>query len=187
MGRPTFLEQYNLSTDDLIELYNDCMHIDQLAEDLEVSKKTLTKHLKNAGITHLKHRKRKRYKRHSKLAEWVRRHPTETLPSSVPMIQRKTGLSRFTIHHYLYRRREDYYRYVKKHWVKFLKKHRRKKTLEFDTMIIPILAIKKEMLTIDKFSLKITVIFLFKDGTKRKIAFSKEYFDTTVEARKKEA
>lgn len=183
MARPSFLEEYDLTYDDLLKLHEDCLHIDQLAEDLNVCRKTLRDHLKKAGLSKkdIKFKPRKHYKKYSQLAEWVRQNPNVRLPNNVPAIQELTGLSRFVIHHYLYRRLEEYYEYVKKNWVTFLKAHRHKKVLVFNEKRIPILAIKKELLTIDKFSLKLTITFIFRDGTRKQVYIPKKYFESVIQ------
>lgn len=182
MGRFNFLQKLSLTDDDLIELHNDCLHIDQLVEDLEVSKKTLLKHLKRLiDKSEIKYKPRKDYKKHSAFAEWRRKNPDTVLPSSVPEIQKLTGLSRFTIHHYLYRRLEDYHEFVKTNFSTFLKQHRHRSLLKFQTTQFPIKAIERTGLTINKFSLTMTVTFQLKNHVIKRIHVPEDYFRKTIQ------
>jgi len=177
MGRFDFLTNLGLTEEDLIELHDECIHIDQLAKDLEVSKKTLTKRLKGLlDKTEIKYKPRKLYKKHSAFAQWRRKHPDVILPSSVPEIQEITGLSRYTIHHYLYRRLEEYHKFVKDNFNLFLKSHRQKSLLVFDQTKFPIKALKRTGLTINKFSLTMTVTFQLKNHIIKRITVSESEF-----------
>ena len=121
MGRLDFLSRLGLTDEDLIELHDSCVHVKQLAEDLEVTPKTLNKRLKTLiDPKTIKYKPRKTYKKHSAFAEWRRKNPSIILPSNVPALEKLTGLSRYTIHHYLYRRLDEYHAYVKKHFNTFL-------------------------------------------------------------------
>lgn len=187
MGRKNFLEALDLTLEDLKDLHDECMHIDQLAEDLEVSKKTLLKHLTTIiSKEEVKYKPRKDYKKHSAFAEWRRKNPNVILPSSVPEIQKLTGLSRFTIHHYLYRRLEDYHQYVKDNFSTFLKAHRKRSLLVFKNTKFPIKALKRTGLTINKFSLTMTVTFQLKNHVIKKVVITEKEFKDIINTHKED-
>lgn len=181
MGRKNFLEALDLTYDDLLMLHNDCTNIDQLADDLEVSKKTLLKHLKlRLKKDDIKFKPHKQYKKHSSFAKWRRKHPDVILPNNVPEIQQITGLSRYAIHAYLNRRLEQYHNYVRQNFSTFLKNHRDKSMLNFGYVKFPIKALQRTALTIDKFSLTMTITFQLRNAVTKRIYITETQFKRSL-------
>ncbi len=145
MGRPNALAALSLSRSDLVELYQESPDIRTLSDDLGVSVKTLKRHLELAGQRPpWKYPPRKTYRRHhGKMDEFLRRNPEVSLPPSVPEIQALTGLSRFTVHQYLYRRQEKFLRWVKEKWNQFLRAHQDGKTFRLGRRSFPYTQFKR--------------------------------------------
>ena len=182
MARPDLLTSLGLTQLDLVELYEQSPAITILARDLGTTVKTLKKHLRLAGLNPpWNYPPRKPTRRHtSLLAAYLRNHRGCILPSSVPEITAATGLNRFVIHQYLYRRQERFLSRVVEDWSQFLFRHQKGMIFTLSRRTLPLHAIKRTYLTVDKFSLVITARFHLRDGSKRIFKIDPTYFRTTA-------
>jgi hypothetical protein len=181
MSRWDALEALGLSPEDLVELYNNSLDLHTLSNDLGVTVRTLKKHLKSAGIDGPYKYPPKKRKRHiSQMAQWIRNNPHVHLPPSVPEICKITGLNRFIVHHYLYRRQDKYLKYVLRKWTLFLKEHKTGHIFQLGEKVIPLPAIVQTYISIDKFTLKIKAQFQLRDGTRRTLHINADYFNKIV-------
>ena len=180
-GRPTILDNLCLTLDDFVEVYKEQKSAKATASLLGVDVTSVRTWLHKAGIEPPYDKKRfKTRKKFSALSKWIEAHPTTQLPNNVSEIAKMTGLSKGTIYHYFYRRREAYLRYVKQTWSIFLSNHRSRKIIELGGKKIPVRAIAQIGLAVEKFYLNLKITFLLKNGIIKVFNVSYDYYTSIV-------
>ena len=159
------LSELSLTAEDIITLYNDCLSVDQVAEDTGISTRTIRKYLNERGIRAQGRRERKPRYETGAFACWLREHPDIVLPRSVTKIAEMTGIKRSTVNsHLIYRQRKVYNRIMEK-MPGYIKTYKKGEKLKLTHFTLPFPAIRRISLTVDRFSLIVGIIFHMKDGT----------------------
>lgn len=92
----------------ILAAYKNFGSLNATAKALHISKKTLRKHLKAQGISTgvpIFYFKPESSYHYGCVAQWIREHPKEKLPSSTKALAEKTGCSYNAVRSYLFRRR----------------------------------------------------------------------------------
>lgn len=176
----TKLEKLGLDTEDLINLYNECLSVDELSDDLGISVRTIRKYLNEMGIKAKAHATRKPRFENGPFANWLRENPDAVLPQSPKGISELTGLPIPTIKNHLsYRQRKMYDEVAPKATV-YIKSFLDGSVLKIGKYTIPVKGLKKIGLTINRYTLKITIRLYMKDGTEFRFTTDKNDFDRRV-------
>lgn len=111
------LEICNITLEDLRELYAKERSIYRIQKYLGVSRPTVTKWLRIAGVKTLGHRPVMKPTSSMEgefgmVSKWIQSHPDEKLPRSMKLAAEKIGCSAWTLRSYLYRRRKRIIKYL---------------------------------------------------------------------------
>lgn len=105
-GRPTILEQHNLTKEDLVALYRKHRTIEKLSRATGISVRSLKTYLADVPKNHV------RTKRHYTFADWLKNHPGHRLPKNISKVAQITGIPRRTIYYYLSAKRRAYQKHI---------------------------------------------------------------------------
>lgn len=168
------LQRLSLTTDDLVMLYEQCESVDELARDLGCSTRTIRKYLNAEGIRAKAKPHRKPRRETGAFATWIRDNPDVTLPRSVSEIAALTGIKRTTINSHLIYRQRKLYDEMSGKIADYLQSYIDNGKLKLMKFTFPVRALKRVTLTVDRFSLTLTVTVYLKDGTSFRFKTTKE-------------
>lgn len=106
-----------ISIDDLKDMYNKEKSVKKVAQRLGVSRPTVTKWLRIAGVKTLGHRPNipptiTMVGEYSPIAKWIKANPGSKLPRSNKEIAKTVGCSEVAVWNYFYRRKKRILRYI---------------------------------------------------------------------------
>ena len=168
------LSKLSLTIEDLVKLYDECQSVDELARDLDCSTRTIRKYLNGAGIRAKAKPRRKPRRETGAFATWLRDNPGVVLPRSVSEIAEMTGIKRTTINSHLIYRQRKLYDEMKAQMPDYVKSFMDNGKLKIMRYTFPLAAVKRLTLTVDRFSLKLTICLYMKDGSQFRFKTTKE-------------
>lgn len=144
---------FNMTYQDLEDLYRKLGTMKLVAEKLGVTDRTVRNWVKEGKIKALKHPTYNREKV-SKMRQWINEHPEEKLPRNLLEITRITGFSKSVVYHYFYRRRDK----ALGHLQSMGDLRTTGKVLRAtDNSYVPVKGIRDYALKVDKFNLRVLV------------------------------
>lgn len=97
-------------------LFKESKNTQDLSEKLDISKKTCQRYLKDLNLHYSKGRPRGKISNNKKtggMANWVKKHPGETLPLKVSDIAEQTNLTKDQVKSFLYRTKRKHLKRLK--------------------------------------------------------------------------
>jgi len=168
------LTRLHLTEEDLIQLYISCESVDEIASDLNCSTRTIRKYLNAAGIIAKAKPKRKPRRETGAFATWLRDNPHTVLPRSVSEIATMTNIKRSTVNSHLIYRQRKVYAAIRPLIGDYIKSYVDNGKLKLEKFTFPVKSLKRVTLTVDRFSLKLTVTAYLRDGSKFRFKTTKE-------------
>lgn len=170
MERVSLLKSWDLTLEELIDLYNELPYVEDLCEQLSCKIRVLQKYLcQQGGIKRLRHRPKKR-KETGQFALWVNSHPDVLLPRSISEISKISGCTPSVVKSYFYVRQTRIFKLVINNIVPFLKKH--PILTDLNGRPYPSKIFKRFIVKVDKYTFKILLIGLVGGNPENKKYFS---------------